>query len=332
MMTKATTMHQERRMINIDFKCIVIFVLGLGMIFENFTMLRCDRFLSTISSSSAPVPAARAAVSQAQSFQSIVQKHSQKVLSVKCGDTKCFVIFSLNNTANPNPPSPNVVGYIVAQENRTWRGDFELGFNKSYEIANKIRHRYPTASTLLIGPSETIRMNTTTTTELLFVNQFNDIMKEQNPPSKAFEFSTDVPWIVQKSLVIPSPNIFWHYKSGLAGHSNRNNMKQLSTYLEFIELHVQDLEMFAKNVSEQIGTTRQIVKAFPCLTMDFQFLLDYEGKIHHLDLDRCFDESSSKRSHIGPPLIHPVEDIIEFLNTLEKYYTMAIEEVKLISK
>ena len=51
---------------------------------------------------------------------------------------------------------------------------------------------------------------------------------------------------------------------------------------------------------------------YPCLLNDFQLVIDFQGRIHHIDLDRCFDVHQKQLSK---------DMMIRFIDTLGKKYT-----------
>merc|ERR1719245_150351 len=53
-------------------------------------------------------------------------------------------------------------------------------------------------------------------------------------------------------------------------------------------------EAFRSNIPGELKAAFDIVRRHPCLTSDFQLLIDSEGKVYHIDLDRCLGGIVSK--------------------------------------
>ena len=93
-----------------------------------------------------------------------------------------------------------------------------------------------------------------------------------------------------------------------------------SIYSNFIET-IKDSDQFIETLQKDINATKEMLRDddCPCLLKDFQLVIDLKGRIHHIDLDRCFDEHQE----------HPRKDtIISFIDTLGKKYTSAAEELR----
>lgn len=58
---------------------------------------------------------------------------------------------------------------------------------------------------------------------------------------------------------------------------------------------------------------------YPCLLYDFQLMIDFKGRIHHVDLDRCFDEQPKRLDK---------DTIIRFIDTLGVRYSSAVDKLR----
>ena len=233
------------------------------------------------------------------------------ISTVRCGNLKCFITFK--QTFENGVEETNNVGYIVAQDNRTESGTigFESRLDDAWMIASHIHNKY-NLSTLLLGPSETILKDEP------FVDSLNNKLIHHAVPNRKIQhFSAKKPLTVQKSLVMPEPNYFWHYQVSVV---TKKLLNVDSIYSNFVET-IKDGDQFIETLQKDIDATKEMLRDddCPCLLKDFQLVIDLKGRIHHIDLDRCFDEHQE----------HPRKDtIINFIDILGKKYTSAVEELR----
>ena len=238
---------------------------------------------------------------------SIQTANPDDISTVRCGNLKCFITFE-NGVEETNN-----VGYVVAQDNRTESGTigFESRLDDAWMIASHIHNNY-NLSTLLLGPSETILKDEP------FVDSLNNKLIHHAVPNRKIQrFSAKKPLMVQKSLVMPEPNYFWHYQVSVV---TKKLLNVDSIYSNFVET-IKDGDQFIETLQKDINATKEMLRDdnYPCLLKDFQLVIDLKGRIHHIDLDRCFDEHQE----------HPRKDtIISFIDTLGKKYTLAVEELR----
>jgi len=236
---------------------------------------------------------------------------SDDISSVRCGNLKCFVIMENSNVTTNR-------GYVIAQENRIKSGE-EMGLMKSklddaWMIASHIHHKY-NLSTLLLEPAEMISK------DVQFVDSLNKKLIHQLVPTMKIQgFNAIIPITVQQSLVIPEPNFFWHYQYSV-------NIKKLlnveSIYTDFVQTHVQNYDQFITTLQKDVNATKQMLieNKYPCLLYDFQLMIDFKGRIHHIDLDRCFDEQPK-------PKQLDKDTIIRFIDTLGIRYSSAVDKLR----
>ena len=206
-------------------------------------------------------------------------------------------------------------GYVIAQENRTKSGEV-LGLMKSklddaWIIASHIHHTY-NLSTLLLGPAEMISK------DVQFVDSLNNkLLHHRVPTQKIQGFNANKPITVQQSLVMPEPTFFWHYTVSVV-------IKKLlnvdSIYTDFVQTHVRDYYLFIETLQKDVNATKQMLmdNNYPCLLHDFQLMIDFKGRIHHIDLDRCFDEQPKQLDK---------DTIIRFIDTLGIRYSSAVDKL-----
>jgi len=75
---------------------------------------------------------------------------------------------------------------------------------------------------------------------------------------------------------------------------------------------IQDKKTFARDFENNMTALRTLMKEETCLYIDFHALLDTNGQIYHLDLDRCFSNSGVKRKK------KPSKSCISVLGKMER--------------
>ena len=237
---------------------------------------------------------------------------SDDISSVRCGNLKCFVIME-----NSNAIAITNKGYVIAQENRTKSEALGVGSMKSklddaWIIASHIHHKY-NLSTLLLGPSEMISK------DVKFVDSLNNKLIHHSVPTRKMQgFNANKPITVQKSLVMPEPNFFWHYTVSVV---TKKLLNVDSIYTDFVQTQVQDYDQFITTLQKDVNATKQMLveNNYPCLLNDFQLMIDFKGRIHHIDLDRCFDEQPKRLDK---------DTIIRFIDTLGVRYASAVDKLR----
>lgn len=58
--------------------------------------------------------------------------------------------------------------------------------------------------------------------------------------------------------------------------------------------YIADKESFARNFNKSLASAQLLLDSEPCMTKDFQGLVDKKGLFYHLDFDRCFRSSGRK--------------------------------------
>ena len=234
------------------------------------------------------------------SFQTAEAEHIE---TVKCGNSKCFATFSGRPLQS--------IGYIVSQENRTRFVDIGTKFEKAWMIASHIKSVY-NVSSLILGPPETVLKGSD------FVKNLNEKREYPFVPYQNQRFSAKIPLIVQKSLIIPEPNMWWHYIAS----EKKGKLHNKNLYLTFLQDHVRDLRSFAHTLYDDLVSCKRMLDLYPCLCVDYQFIIDNEGHVHHLDVDRCFDNDNLDTNAVERTRAH----IKSFLDTLIENYMNAVND------
>ena len=205
-----------------------------------------------------------------------------QITSMNCGGRKCFV------TLPDDDQNKNRIGYVIAQNNRIQR-QISIDMNKAWDIAKTLHNKY-NLSTLLLGPPEQLF-----TMSESFFEKLNSIQVQSDPGhfvnKNVKEWSSDDPLIIQATSIIPTPNFMWHINV----YTSKENYRKPMVYADFISNHVQDINKFAKNLFSNLDSMKQFLNKndgeYPCLLTDLQLIVDVEGNIHHVDLDRCYENT-----------------------------------------
>lgn len=188
-----------------------------------------------------------------------------------CGKYKCFF-----------REKGGEFGHVVAQ--KKWK---EIAYvkeqEKAYEFAEKLVAEYGIRH--LIGPTQTFNISADFASKLNtanFINTANDhVMSEsrfhkgRTVVSRVKTAPSSARLLKRKQLRSPR-----RFLNTLLKEQPKNSN---ATRLEFL----QTLEGESKR-------TASLVREYGCLANDFQLMIDAEGRIWHLDLDRCFKWKGSK--------------------------------------
>lgn len=234
-----------------------------------------------------------------------------------CGMSKCFF---------PSKRGDNDEGYLIQHSKsnqskthqkwlRTWERAEEI--TSSY---NGTRHFLLDAPVVSENPSLELlkRMN-----DMVFgPGRTNDHyfgkIKGYNATRQSKSKSG---FIIQRVKTAPTPNLicrcyFFSRKSAKNGEEGRFKFDGLSASTDNFRLAVPDEKGFMSTFKVELRRTMRLLadERYKSLFKDFQFLLDVQGKIHHIDLDRmeekafrypsekgakqCFDGALSKLTRV----------------------------------
>ena len=234
-----------------------------------------------------------------------------------CGMTKCFF---------PSKRGENDEGYLVQYGKtnqskthqkwlRTWERTKEMTSNY-----NATRHFLLDAPAMPESPPKQVlkRMN-----EMVFGpgrtnNHYFGYTKGYNATRQS---KSESGFIIQRVKTAPIPSLicrcyFFSKKRAKRGEEGRFKFDGLSASTDNFRLAVQDEKAFMSTFKVELQQTIRLLadERYMSLFKDFQFLLDVQGRIHHIDLDRmeekafrypsakgakqCFDGALSKLTRV----------------------------------
>ena len=135
------------------------------------------------------------------------------------------------------------------------------------------------------------------------------IIESPNSTSSSSDFVSE--GVGQKGK-ITDINLYLHILNNLTTYTTSTNAAKPigSSFLRSNaqQMHQQQkerLKSFVQTLMQNLNTMRQIVLEDPdfvCLLHDFQFVIDKDGTIHYIDLDRCYEEYLDRNVHSETPL------------------------------
>lgn len=211
-----------------------------------------------------------------------------------CGGYKCF--FPGSGTGE--------YGYIVsrrfvpkAKKNLTRSGQIEVllkmqvaayNFAKNLQSDLGLRH--------LLGPSAVFNLNAEFTRKLNAAN----LWKMGSPVSTDFFNAEGGPFVVTRARIAPTPHLlikrFDKAETRLPAFVAPIVPGQTSKTKDRLNSVDAAGQKFLRTFRAECDKVSSLIEMFPCLAEDFQILLDADGKIWHLDLDRCFDFNHRTRT------------------------------------
>jgi len=113
---------------------------------------------------------------------------------------------------------------------------------------------------------------------------------------------------IQKVKTAPEPNLL----IGIQFHKHKTFKQQLGEFLS----SVNDKEEFGRRFSKSLAETRKLLQQEPCLTYDFQALVDTSANFYHLDFERC----------LQPTRRNETELYLEAIDDIERQVHEAVQE------
>lgn len=249
-------------------------------------------FYDSVFLASQPLPAVDAHQTQHQPFEwsdlDLTQKGS-------CGFSKCFFRSSLNDDE----------GYLLAKSKngtkynqrmfRVWKSAEQMSkehggrhflLEPPFEVAFPPRSILKQLNKKAYGPWKTNKRYYGK------VKRYNETLLQQAGASL----------VVQKVRVAPTPNLICRcYFFRKKKDKGRFKLDDLSASKEEFRLAVRDKRVFMSTFQTELERTVRLLTDgyFSRLFYDFQFLLDGEGKIHHIDMDRMENEGFTFPSQQG---------------------------------
>jgi len=188
--------------------------------------------------------------SNAEDISSFWWKDIDYDLPWQCGRIKCF-FFSTKDPTN---------GYLVADQRRP------LQSKQTYQYAQKLESEYGIRHFYSGPPFET-------TIPEYFAERMAAAANDNHNGENRFDRATSV--VVQPSRSAPEYSTLFKCRGGRFYQS----LDHVINY---------GREGYEERLLEELATTFGVVESNPGLVFDFQFMIDLDGRIYHLDLDRVF--------------------------------------------
>lgn len=198
---------------------------------------------------------------------------------VPCGAYKCFYRSRSNET----------LGYLIMREklHEFTTSDAMVMVASGWNLANELKRQYEVDHFLLEPP-----FNITVTRRL--ATDLNDHLWSEEQVRYNYTnrilYPTGSTAIVQKCRVAPDP--FLLIASG------EGKLVEFEQRVEGFLEYVLDRATFVENFQAGMDTIKTMLETEPCLMYDFQTMLDMDGHIYNLDVDRCFDRHNVSRKVI----------------------------------
>lgn len=189
---------------------------------------------------------------------------------VPCGEYKCFF----------QSKGDQSVGFLVAPSirkkntNFQWFGTLQSGWKLSQELQNQygIQH-------FLMEPPIKVKVSSKLAKRLnkhLYSEKKSRLIRGK----KSSRFPKGSTAFVQKVKTAPKRSLLL----GCGGSKIDMFKRNMKNFVKDIKYQ----ESFEQNFQHGLDTAKEMLQKEPCLTKDFQALVDDKGNFHHLDFDRCF--------------------------------------------
>ena len=227
-----------------------------------------------------------------------------------CGMTKCFFASARGGDGDE--------GYLIQHSKRNQTKTYEK-WQRIWERAEELTSNHNGTRHFLLDPP------------LMPVDPPLEVLKKLNAmvfgpgrtnnhyfgKTKRYSAKSNVGFIVQRVRMAPTPSLisrcyFFGGKKKKKGEEGRFKLDDLSASTDKFRLAVSDENAFMSTFETELRRTIKLLanERFSGLWKDFQFLLDTQGRIHHIDIDRmeertfrypskkgvkqCFDGALSK--------------------------------------
>ena len=231
-----------------------------------------------------------------------------------CGMTKCFFASARDGGGEE--------GYLIQHSKRNQTKTYEK-WQRIWERAEELTSSHNGTRHFLLDPP------------LMPVDPPLEVLKKLNAmvfgpgrtnnhyfgKTKRYRATPNVGFIVQRVKAAPTPSLisrcyFFGGEKKKKGEEGRFKFDDLSASTDKFRLAVSDENAFMSTFETELRRTIKLLadERFSSLWKDFQFLLDNQGRIHHIDLDRmeertfrypskkgakqCFDGALSKLASV----------------------------------
>lgn len=186
-----------------------------------------------------------------------------------CGQYKCF----FRNKFNHN------LGYLVAPETRksgtdnyNWFETLEAGWNLAKSLKQQVGIQH-----LLMGPPEKVKV-TKELAKQLNKNLYSEKSRRLIRRRKTTRYPKGTTAFVQKVTTAPKRNLV----VGCTDSKVTIFKKNVDGFIKQIRY----TETFVQNFKQGLQQAKQVISSEPCMTKDFQVIVDDKGNFFHLDFDR----------------------------------------------
>ena len=223
---------------------------------------------------------------------------------LSCGRKKCLfaIVSSENDQLNDNNSQKDTgmdkgldKGYLISNGDAQ---QYQRAYD-SWRYAKYLEHHYGMNQTLLDKPIRTHLSEDTVTNHL---NADSSRMSYKNRPRR-FEAGS---FTLQPVRIVSQPNIL------LGCYSRyRKSIKKLGRFISQVKNKAREsgkdisAEQFTSNLLHDLNHAKTIMQEdeVECLYHDFQVMVDANGNLHHIDLDRCL--AQVRRREEGKGKIRP---------------------------
>ena len=199
-----------------------------------------------------------------------------------CGGSKCY--FPVSTLASPGPSGGNgaatgergaqghAMGWLIQPQGH--HSNLSV-WMKTWELAKDLHTRYG-ANHLLLGPPRRIALGKSDAA-LLNAHLWLFVWHKNISETRYAEGSV----LVQPVRSCPPSSCLLMG----CGHGGKAHAfaRDLAAFLE----HVHDKEKFVRALEQNVRSVNAMVRVTTCLHRDFQAFVRKDGKIFHIDLDRC---------------------------------------------
>lgn len=182
------------------------------------------------------------------------------------------------------------LGYLVAQTTRNSKNGHGSkkfqALQMGSDMATKLQANYGLRHMFLAPPEKLDCPQSTDCIQALNKRTTSSIHRPGNSFKTFLPIESGKPWtklLVQPVQVADGPIL----QFGCNEKKLEDTKYSLQTYINNVA--VGDPDAFEGRLRKDVNSTIRALLAEPCLLVDFQVLLDGQGRLIHLDLDRCFE-------------------------------------------
>lgn len=189
-----------------------------------------------------------------------------------CGASKCLFENKYDDS----------IGWLVTKfslpkrKRRTGKKSWREVHLKAWNYAMQLQQKYG-AKHLYLEPPH----NMTVSTQLNKILNHNLYSANGHKVNLKGRFREGSTVLVQKVAVAPKPSLFWG--------SWRVKLAPFKRKLPDLIAAIDDKDAFYANFQKGLEKLKDLVGKEPLLSNDFQAILDVQGNLHHIDLERIFD-------------------------------------------